>query len=111
MCEEAARINAELSNAQLAHLQERCAGNPMLAKRVVREEHLGVEEPVSDHTQWADVTPFIIGFLMCTIIVRFIGLGFNNKTLYLVGGILTVIVAVIRLIIYSLPRNKGGSRR
>lgn len=110
MREEAVRINVELSNAQLARLQERCAGNPMLAKRVVNEEYQGLDEPSPDHTQWADVTPFIIGALMCTIMIRFIGLGFNNKTLYLVGGILTVLVAVIRLLLSSLPRNRGPRR-
>ena len=111
MREEAAARSLELSNAQLANLQERCGGNPMLAERVVREEHIGLDEPSPDHTQWVDITPFIIAGLMCLIIIRFLGLGFNSITLYLVGGILTVIVSVIRLLLYSLPRSKGGRRR
>jgi len=44
---------------------------------------------------------------MCLVIIRFLGLGLNSTTLYLVGGILTVAVSVIRLLLYSLPRSKG----
>lgn len=107
MQEAAADLGLEISNAQLAHLQERCAGNPMLAKRVIREEYLGLDETAPDHTQWIDLTPFIVATLMCLVLVRFLGLAFNSTTLYLVGGILTVAVAAVRVLLYSLPRSKG----
>lgn len=79
----------------------------MLARRAIDEEYLGLEEPAPDHTQWVDITPFIVTVLMCLVIVRFLGLGLNSTTLYLVGGILTVAVSVIRVLLYSLPRSKG----
>ena len=107
MLEAAAELNLELTPAQLASLQQRVGGNPMLAKRVVREEYLGLDGQALDHTQWFDITPYIIAALMCLVLIRFIGLGFNNKSLYLLGGIITVSVDVIRLILYSLPRSKG----
>jgi hypothetical protein len=107
MLEAAAELNLELTPAQLASLQQRVGGNPMLAKRVVREEYLGLDGQALDHTQWLDITPYIIAALMCLVLVRFIGLGFNNKSLYLLGGIITVTVAVVRIILYSLPRSKG----
>ena len=107
MQEAAADLGLEISNAQLAHLQERCAGNPMLAKRVIREEYLGLDETAPDHTQWIDLTPFIVATLMCLVLVRFLGLAFNSTTLYLVGGILTVAVGAVRVLLYSLPRSKG----
>ncbi len=107
MQEAAADLRLEISNAQLAHLQERCAGNPMLAKRVIREEYLGLDETAPDHTQWIDITPFIVATLMCLVLVRFLGLAFNSTTLYLVGGILTVAVGAVRVLLYSLPRSKG----
>jgi hypothetical protein len=107
MLEAAAELDLELTPAQLASLQQRVGGNPMLAKRVVREEYLGLDGQALDHTQWFDITPYIIAALMCLVLIRFIGLGFNNKSLYLLGGIITVSVAVIRLILYSLPRSKG----
>ena len=107
MVETAAELALVVSNAQLAELQQRCAGNPMLAQRVVREEYLGLDATSPDHTQWVDLTPFIVATLMCLIIVRFIGLGFNSTTLYLVGGILTIAVGVVRILLYSLPRSTG----
>lgn len=105
MKEAAAEIGLDLSDAQLAHLQERCGGNPMLAKRVVQEEYLGLDDTNPDHTQWIDGTPFLLAGLMLLVIVRFIGLGFNSTSLYLIGGILTVAVGIVRMMFYSLPRK------
>ena len=107
MLEAAAELNLELTPAQLASLQQRVGGNPMLAKRVVREEYLGLDGHALDHTQWIDGTPFLIAALMCFMIMRFLGLGFNNTSLYLLGGIMTVAVGIIRIMIYSLPRQGG----
>lgn len=101
--EEAAAYGLELSSGQLASLQERVAGNPMLAKRAVEEERLGVEG-LADHAHWVDGTPFLIAALMGFVILRFLGLGFNNTSLYLLGGIVTVAVGVARIAIYSLPK-------
>ena len=107
MHEEAVLLGLALSNAQLAHLQERCGGNPMLARRVVREEYLGLDAETADHQQWMDGTTFLVAALMLLVIVRFLGLGFNSTSLYLIGGILTVFVAVVRILLYSLPRKSG----
>ncbi len=107
MLEAAAELNLELTPAQLASLQQRVGGNPMLAKRVVREEYLGLDGQALDHTQWLDITPYIIAALMCLAIVRFIGRGFNDKSLYLIGAIITVFVGVVRIILFSLPRKSG----
>lgn len=107
MQESAAELGLSLLPGQLAHLQQRVGGNPMLARRVVKEEYLGLEDTAPDHTQWIDLTPLIIATLMCLVLVRFLGLGFNSTSLYLLGGILTVVVGVVRLLLYSLPRSKG----
>ena len=77
----------------------------MRAHRVIREEYLGLDEPNPDHTQWVDGTPFLIAGLMLLTIVRFIGLGLNSTSLYLVGGILIVVVGAFRVILYSLPKK------
>ncbi len=79
----------------------------MLAKRVVKEEYLGLDGTALDHTQWIDGTPFLLGGLMFLVIFRFLGLGFNSTSLYLLGGILTVAVGVIRIMLMSLPRKSG----
>lgn len=81
--------------------------NAGLARRVVKEEYLGLDGHALDHTQWIDGTPFLIAALMCFMIMRFLGLGFNNTSLYLLGGIMTVAVGIVRIMIYSLPRQGG----
>jgi hypothetical protein len=55
MLEAAAELDLELIPAQLSSLQQRVGGNPMLAKRVVREEYLGLDGQALDHTQWLDI--------------------------------------------------------
>jgi hypothetical protein len=107
MEDEADSLGITLTPGQLADLQQRTGGNPMLARRTVREEYLGLDGNAPDHTQWIDGTPLLIAGLMCFMILRFLGLGFNNTSLYLLGGILTVAVGVIRLMIYSLPKQSG----
>jgi hypothetical protein len=100
-------LGIELSTAQLSQLQQRCGGNPMLATRVVREEYLGLDDTSPDHTQWVDGTPFLIAGLMLFTIVRFVGLGLNSTSLYLIGGILAVSVGIVRILVFSLPRKSG----
>lgn len=107
MQDEAAALGLLLTSGKIADLQQRALGNPMLARRVVREEYLGLEGNNYDHTQWIDGTPLLIAVLMCFMILRFLGLGFNNTSLYLLGGILTVAIGIIRLMIYSLPRQSN----
>jgi hypothetical protein len=107
MEDEAESLSISLTPGQLADLQQRTGGNPMLARRTVREEYLGLDGNAPDHTQWIDGTPLLIAGLMCFMILRFLGLGFNNTSLYLLGGIMTVAVGIIRIMIYSLPRQSG----
>ncbi len=107
MYAEASLLNFEIPRAKIAELLARTGGNPMLAKRVVKEEYLGLDDKAYDHTQWIDGTPFLIAALMCLLIVKFIGRGFNNNSLYLIGGMMTVAIAIIRILIYSLPRKSG----
>jgi hypothetical protein len=37
--------------------------------------------------------------------VRVIGIGLNSTSLYLIGGVLTVFVGILRIIFYSLPKK------
>jgi len=103
----ATELGIRLKPGQVSNLMERCGGNPMLAKRVVLEEHLGLKITGPDHTQWIDGTPFLVAGLMCFTLVRFLGLGFSSTSLYLLGAFLTVVAAIARLLLYSLPRRKG----
>ena len=105
MVQRAIALEVSLNNAQLAKLQASAGGNPMLAGRVVKEHYLGIKSEGLDHTQWIDGTPYVMAFLMLFVVVRFIGLGLNNTSLYLLGGVITTMVGVSRILIYSLPRK------
>ncbi|PSB04932.1 ATP-binding protein [Merismopedia glauca] len=107
MIATATELGISINPSQIATLQARTGGNPMLARRVVKEEYLGLEDTSPDHTQWIDGTPFLIAFLMVFTVVRIIGLGVNSTTLYLIGGILTVAVGVMRIMVFSLPKKSG----
>jgi hypothetical protein len=105
MEQAAVELGLNFTPGQFAGLQERCGGNPMLARRVVREEHLGLDDTAPDHTQWIDGTPLLIAGLMIFTVLRFIGRGIHSTDLYLIGGVLTVAVGVMRLLVLSLPRK------
>jgi hypothetical protein len=67
------------------------------------EERQSLGIPTSpDHTQWIDATPLLGTRLMMLVIVRFLGLGFNST-----GGIITVSVGIVRLLLSSLPPQSG----
>src|SRR5215468_4255477 len=104
MAEAARELGLDLAPSKLSQLAERCGGNPMLARRVVREEHLGLDETAPDHTDWIDGTPLLIAGLMIFAVLRFIGRGLHSTDLYLLGGVLTVAVGIMRVLIMSLPR-------
>ena len=101
---EATALGLRLDNARLSFLQERCGGNPMLARRVVREEHLGLEDTSPDHSEWIDGTPLLVAGLLIFTVLRFIGTSMHSTDLYLLGGVLTVSVGIVRVLIFSLPR-------
>jgi hypothetical protein len=105
MREAAAAQNLALSPAQLAILQERTGGNPMLARRVLEEERLGLEATAPDHTEWIDGTPLLLAVLLIFSAVRFLGRGLHQTDLYLLGGFLAVAVGIVRLLLASLPRK------
>jgi AAA domain len=107
MAAHALEMGLSIGTTQLASLQQRCGGNPMLAKRVIQEEYLGLEDTAPDHTQWIDGTPYLIASLMVFGMVRVIGIGLNSTSLYLIGGVLTVLVGILRLIFYSLPKKSS----
>ena len=85
---EAERLGLQLSQSRLAALQPLAGRNPMLARKVVRNERLGLNQEASpQHTQYVVIMPLLIAFLMAFGVVRFIGQGTRNKGLYIFGGV------------------------
>jgi ABC-type dipeptide/oligopeptide/nickel transport system ATPase subunit len=94
-----------LKASELSKLQERAGGNPMLAKRAIEEEYLGLEVEGADHRRYFDITPFILLAGIGFVIVRFIGLGTSNQALYIFGGIAAAIFLGLSRLLYNLPRE------
>ena len=107
MREAAEAQHLALSPAQLATLQERTGGNPMLARRVLDEERLGLDATAPDHTEWIDGTPLLLAVLLLFSAIRFLGRGMHQTDLYLLGGFLAVVVGIARLLLASLPRKSN----
>jgi hypothetical protein len=101
----AQELGLELTPSQLATLQERCGGNPMLARRVIRETYLGLETTAPDHTEWIDGTPLLLAVLLVFSVIRFLGRGLHQTDLYVLGGFLAVGIGIVRLLLASLPRK------
>jgi hypothetical protein len=61
MEDEAQRQGLSLSRARLSQLQPLAGRNPMLARRVVRDEALGLTPKAAPrHTQYLDISPLIL---------------------------------------------------
>ena len=87
MEQEAQSQGLNLSKAELAQLQPLAGRNPMLARKVVKNHRLGLTQKAKpQHTQYVVIMPLVIACLMAFGIVRFIGMGTQNKSLYIFGG-------------------------
>lgn len=84
---EAVNRNIKLSPGRLSQLQAKAGKNLMLARKLVQEESLGLSPDCGEHAQYFDIAPFIAAALAALGIVRFIGLGLGDRTLYIIGGV------------------------
>jgi AAA domain len=107
MREAAKAQHLALSPAQLASLQERAGGNPMLARRVLDEDRLGLDETAPDHTEWIDGTPLLLAALLLLSAIRFLGRGLHQSDLYVLGGFFALAVGIVRMLLMSLPRKSN----
>jgi len=94
---EALKQNLNISRSRLAELQPLAGRNPMLARKVVRQEKLGINQPV-EHRQYVVVMPVILAALFSFAILRYVGMGTGNKNWQIFGGVaLTVAMAAKQL--------------
>ena len=105
---EAERLGLLVDQSRLAELQPLAGRNPMLARKVVRNEKLGLNQTASpQHTQYVVIMPILIAMLMAFGIVRFIGLGTRNKSLYILGGVALVAGMTMK----QLGQVRGARKR
>ena len=107
MAAEAQRQGLEISKSRLAELQPLAGRNPMLAKKIIKNEKLGIKQDKPEHTQYVVIMPIIIAALMAFGIVRFVGMGTGNKGLYITGGVCLVAGMALK----QLGSVKGARKR
>ena len=103
---EAQKQGLQIGKSRLAELQLLAGRNPMLAQKIIKNEALGLKQDKPEHTQYVVIMPIILACLMSFGIVRFIGMGTGNKSLYIFGGVSLVTDTADELNI----ETKGRSR-
>ena len=90
MAAEAQRQGLQIDKSRLAELQPLAGRNPMLARKIIKNEKLGLKQDKPEHTQYVVIMPILVALLMSFGIVRFVGMGTGNKSLYIFGGVTLV---------------------
>ena len=107
MTDEATAQGIQLTTAQLADFESRVGSNPALAKRIVLEQRLGlVSDQEGDRPDYIDGTPFVLSILAAVSIVRFVGLGLGDRSLYIIGGMAMVTGMTIK-ILYAAANKRN----
>jgi hypothetical protein len=104
---EAQRQGLSISRSRLAQLQPLAGRNPMLAKKVIRNEKLGLKQEKVEHSQYIVIMPVIIAALFSFAVVRFVGLGTGNRGLYITGGVALVAAMALK----QLGQVRGARKR
>lgn len=103
---EARAIGLNISEARFSQLQSYAGRNSAAARKIIRQEKLGLTKD-PNHNQYLDISPLVMSLFCCVAIVRFIGLGTGNRSLYIVGGI----AMMLGLALKYLGRVSGPRRR
>ena len=104
---EAQKQGLEISKSKLAELQPLAGRNPMLARKIIRNEKLGLKQDKPEHTNYVVIMPVIIAMLFSFAVVRFIGMGTGNKGLYITGGVCLVSAMALK----QLGNVRGARKR
>jgi hypothetical protein len=104
---EAQRQGLQIDKSRLAELQPLAGRNPMLARKIIKNEALGLKQDKPEHTQYVTIMPVIIAMLFSFAVVRFIGMGTGNKGLYITGGVCLVSAMALK----QLGNVRGARKR
>ncbi|MGL6340794.1 MAG: hypothetical protein ACRC80_16835, partial [Waterburya sp.] len=107
MAAEAQRQGLQIDKSRLAELQPLAGRNPMLARKIIKQEKLGLTQDKPEHTQYVVIMPVIIAMLFSFAIVRFVGLGTGNQGLYITGGVCLVSAMALK----QLGNVRGARKR
>jgi energy-coupling factor transporter ATP-binding protein EcfA2 len=94
-----------LTDSQIANLQQRSGGNPALAVKSIDEEYLGLDVEVGDRADYFDVTPLLILIGTAFVMLRFFAIGTDNRMLYVFAGMSGALLLGLSYMIRSLPKD------
>ena len=106
MEDEASKVGLNLSSARLSQLQPLAGRNPMLARKVIRQEQLGINQKV-EHRQYLVMMPIILSALFSFAIIRYVGMGTGNKNWQIFGGVSLTLAMAAK----QLGRVEGAKKR
>lgn len=106
MQDEAVKLGLNLTTARLSQLQPLAGRNPMLARKVVRQEKLGIN-PTMEHRQYLVMMPILIAGLFSFAVVRYVGMGTGNKNWQIFGGVALTVATAAK----QLGRVEGAKKK
>ena len=107
MRKEAQKLGLQIDDSRLSQLQPLAGRNPQLARKVIRRERLGLNKEEPEHAQYLDISPIVMAALAGLGIVRFIGLGTGDRSLYIIGGI----AMMAGIMLKYLGRVRGSRKK
>lgn len=109
MIREAIAIDFSLTPSKIARLQSIAGSNPMLAKQAVQEAKLGRHFPEGKGSEYVNVAPFVNAIFTALGIIRFVGLGLGDRSLYIFGGMAMLIAISLRYM--GIGLNQAARRK
>ena len=110
MHREAIALGLQIPPSKFASLQRAAGTNLMLSKKVIREYNLGTLQEMPEHEEYIDILPLILAILGGFAVLRFIGMGTGDRTLYLIGGVSLAALMMVKSSFQFLqqkPRRLG----
>ena len=99
MRQEAQTLGLQLSESRLAALQPLVGRNPVLAKKTIQQEALGINpEKLPEHAQYLDITPLIMAAVSMLGVLKFWGMASGDRTLYVIGGVAIMVGLAMRYV-------------
>ncbi len=106
MEDEAAKLNLNLTPARISQLQPLAGRNPMLARKVIRQEKHGINQPI-EHRQYLVMMPIILTALFSFAVIRYVGIGTGNKNWQIFGGVAFTVAMAAK----QLGRVEGAKKK
>lgn len=107
MQRHAAALNHPLTPGEIADLQQYAGLNLGIAKLVIQQHKQGIRPKADQHRDTIVIAPYVSALLGGFAVLRFIGLGLGDRTLYIVGGVCLAAFLTLRSLGNANKEQKG----